>query len=88
MYSSSYSYTPDKIEYSETDDKKTASIYNTFQKISEGRTGLTVDLYLKKNPVLLTLFKLFEKKKMEQSFQRSLANLEKFMKEVELPSPH
>ena len=86
MYSSSYSFTPEKITYSETDEKKTASIYSTFQKITETRTGLTVDIYLKKNPVLLSLFKLFEKKKMERSFQRSLVNLEKFMKEVKVPS--
>jgi hypothetical protein len=86
MYSSSYSFTPEKITYSETDEKKTASIYSTFQKITENRTGLTVDIYLKKNPVLLSFFKLFEKKKMERSFQRSLVNLEKFMKEVKVPS--
>ena len=86
MYSSSYSFTPEKITYSETDEKKRASIYSTFQKITETRTGLTVDIYLKKNPVLLSLFKLFEKKKMERSFQRSLVNLEKFMKEVKVPS--
>ena len=86
MYSSSYSFTPETIVYSETDEKKTASIYSTFEKITESRTGLTVDIYLKKNPVLLTLFKLFEKKKMERSFQRSLVNLEKFMKEVKVPS--
>ena len=86
MYSSSYSFSPENIVYSETDEKKTASIFSTFQKITEQRTGLTVDIYLKNNPVILALFKLFEKKKMERSFQRSLANLEKFMKEVELPS--
>jgi len=86
MYSSSYSFSPENIVYSETDEKKTASIYSTFQKISDIKTGLTVDIYLKKNPVLLTLFNLFEKKKMERSFQRSLTNLEKFMKKVELPS--
>ncbi|HEY5773689.1 MAG TPA: DUF2652 domain-containing protein, partial [Chitinophagaceae bacterium] len=86
MYSSSYSFTPETIAYSETDEKKTASIYSTFQKITENRTGLTVDIYLKKNPVLLSLFKLFEKKKMERSFGRSLVNLEKFMKEVKVPS--
>lgn len=86
MYSSSYSFTPEKIVYSETDEKKTASIYSTFQKITDNRTGLTVEIYLKKNPLLLSLFKLFEKKKLERSSQRSLVNLEKFMKEVKVPS--
>src|SRR5687767_2006709 len=30
MYSSSYSFTPEKIEYSETDDKKSSAVYFTF----------------------------------------------------------
>ena len=85
MYSSSYSFTPDKIEYSETDDKKNSAIYSTFQKITDSRTGLTVDIYLKKNPVMLAVFNLFHKKKMEREFPQSLKNLEEFMKGVKIP---
>ena len=86
FYSSSYSFAPEKIEYSETDDKKSLAIYYTFNKITGSRTGLTVDLYLKKNPFILALFNLLEKKKVEKSFRQSLENLEEFMKEVKLPN--
>lgn len=85
FYSSSYSFGDEKIEYSETDDKKSSAVYFTFQKITENRTGLTVDFYLRKNPLTLTLFRLLEKKKLEATFQQSLENLESFMKEVDLP---
>ena len=84
-YSSSYSFASEKIEYSETDDKKTSAIYSTFNKISDNRTGLTVDIYLKKNPLTLAWFNLVEKKKLEKNFLQSLENLEEFMKEVKLP---
>ena len=85
FYSSSYSFTPEKIEYSETDEKKSMAAYYTFKKITDNRTGLTIDLYMKKNPFILTLFNLLEKKKLEKSYQQSLQNLEEFMKEVKLP---
>ena len=62
FYSSSYSFTPEKIEYSETDDKKSIAAYYTFEKVTDKRTGLTIDLYIKKNPLLLAVFNLLEKK--------------------------
>lgn len=85
-YSSSYSFSPEKIEYSETDGKKISAIYSTFQKITDNRTGLTVDIYLKKNPITLAFFNLMEKKKLEKTFKQSLENLAVFMKEVKVPS--
>ena len=91
MYSSSYSYTPansytpDKIEYSETDEKKTNAVYFTFKKITDKRTGLTSDFYLKNNPVTLFLFKLLMKKKMEKTVRQSMENLAEFVKGIKLP---
>src|SRR6185503_9191320 len=51
LYTSSYSFTPEKVEYEETDEKKTNAIHFTFTRITETRTGLNLDLYLKSNPV-------------------------------------
>ena len=91
MYSSSYSYTPansytpDKIEYSETDEKKTNAVYFTFKKITDKRTGLTSDFYLRNNPVTLLMFNLLMKKKMEKTVRQSMENLAEFVKEIKLP---
>ncbi len=92
MYTSSYSYepantyTPEKIEYGETDDKKTHTVHFTFKKISETRSGLTADFYLKNNPIKIALFKLMMKKKWEKMFNLSFQKLEEFVKEIQLPA--
>ena len=90
IYASSYSYHPDKIEFSETDEKKKSFTYYTLEKISAGRTKLTIDYYLKKNIPEQLLFKLLRKNKMEELYQQSLENLDALSKEVRLtgaPSP-
>jgi hypothetical protein len=86
VYTSSYAFTPDKIDYEETDEKKTNAIHCTFTKITGEKTGLTIDLYLKSNPVMLTFFNLFGKKKMKKMFEQSLTNLKEFMKGVKIPA--
>ncbi|HET9823900.1 MAG TPA: DUF2652 domain-containing protein [Chitinophagaceae bacterium] len=85
IFSSSFSYTAEKIEYAETDDKKRSSTYFIFEKLDENRTRLTLDFYLKKNPLLVAMFELTMKKKLEQMFTKSLENLEEFVKDVKLP---
>ena len=88
MYTSSYryepenTYTPEMIEYGETDDKKTHTIHFTFKKISETRSGLTADFYLKNNPITIALFKLVMKKKWEKMFNLSFQKLEEFVKGI------
>lgn len=90
MYTSSYyyepanCYEPEKIEYSETDEKKTNAVYFTLNKISETRSSLRADFYLKNNPVTLLMFKLFMKRKAEQGFNQSLENLAELVKSIKL----
>lgn len=85
IYSSSFSYSAERIEYAETDEKKRSSTFFIFDKLSENRTRLTFDFYLKKNPLLVTMFELTMKKKLEQMFSKSLNNLQEFVKEVKMP---
>ncbi|HSU27990.1 MAG TPA: DUF2652 domain-containing protein [Chitinophagaceae bacterium] len=85
---SSFSYTPDKIIYSETDVKKKFSSYNTYEKISENKTRLTIDLYLKKNPVISFMFNLAMKKKFEKEFKQSMENLDALLKSQQAESKH
>jgi hypothetical protein len=87
MLTSSYNYSPEKIEYSETDEEKKSAIYSTFTKIAEKKTGLTVDFYLRNNPITLIMFNLFMKKKMEKMFTQSLGNLVGFVKEINFAYP-
>ena len=90
IYASSYSYHSDRIGFSETDEKKQSATYFTLEKISDDRTRLTVDYYLKKNIPEQLLFKLLRKNKMTEMFRQSLENLDALSKEVRLtgaPSP-
>jgi len=84
-YTSNFSYGPDKIIYAETEDNKTNSIYSTFEKIGEMKTKVTVDLYLKKNPFMVTMFRLMMKKKIEKDLRQSLENLAELVKAVKMP---
>ena len=85
IYTTHFSYTPEKIVMVETDEKKRVSTYFIFEKVNENRTKFTLDFYLKDNPLFRLMFGLTMKKKYEASFARSLENLEKFEKEVEMP---
>lgn len=85
MYTSGFSYHPDKIVYSETDENQKTSTYFTFEKIDEGRTRFTLDYYLKKNPVAQAIFNITGKQKVERNFRRSLENLEAIVKDAQMP---
>ena len=79
QYTSSYSYSPEKIVYSETSKDKKHAMYQTYEKIGENRTRLTYDLYLKNNFMLRALFGLFMKKKYEKILGQSMENLVAYM---------
>jgi hypothetical protein len=85
LYASSYSYSPGRIEFSETDEKKNSSCYFTLEDLGDHKSRLTIDFYLKKNFMKQILFKFGKKQQLEQSFQRSLQNLEELVKEIKLP---
>jgi hypothetical protein len=85
IYTTHFSYTPEKIVMVETDEKKRSSTYFIFEKINEKRTRFTFDFYLRKNPLLQLVFALTMKRKLESNFIRSLDNLANFVKEVEMP---
>jgi len=85
IYTTHFSYAPEKIVMVETEVNKRSSTYFIFEKINENRTRFTLDLYLKNNPVLRLIFSLAMKRKLESSFTKSLDNLEKLEKETEMP---
>lgn len=85
MYTSKFSHLPDRILYAETDEKKESATYMNFEKTPDGKTRLTIDFYMKKNPVLQLMFNLTMKKKIEKGFVQSLENLERLARNVRLP---
>ncbi len=80
FYSSSFSQTGDTFTYSETDEKKTISIYFTLKPITDNKTSVVVDYYHKKTP-LSQYFSLFKRKKLAKQLAASLENIETLIKE-------
>jgi len=86
IYSSSYSYGTEKIEFTETNEGNDSLRNFILENQGNNKVRLTIEFYLRKNPVRQYLFNLFRKKKMEESLQRSLSNLEEVVKEIKLPA--
>jgi hypothetical protein len=83
-YSSSYTFHPDRITFSETDEDKKQASYFLLEKISGSRIRLTIDYYIQKNPLEQLLFS-WKKKKTKETLLRSLDRLEILLKEVDIP---
>jgi hypothetical protein len=86
MYISSFLYDPEgRTVFSETNQKDKSSFYFIAEKTGEHSSRLTLELYFQPNIIRQTFFSLFEKKKKEQEFRRSLQRLDKVLKEMVVP---
>jgi hypothetical protein len=85
IYASSYSFSPEKIEFSETEEGNKNTRYYTLEKINDHRTKLTIAYYIPKNAITSFLFKLKQKKILEKEMKQSLLNLDAVVKEIKLP---
>lgn len=86
IYSSSYNFAPDKVEFSETDEEKKSATYFTIQKIDDNSSRLTIDYYITNNFPAQIIFKVMKEKKLKAMFDRSMKNLEILVKELDIPS--
>ena len=84
LYASSYSYHPDRIEFSETDEKKKNSTYFVLEKKGPDKTMLTIAFFIKNAFPGPLLFALTKKKTMEADLRRSLLRLDQLV--AEMPS--
>jgi hypothetical protein len=66
------------ITIEETDRKRMGTGQFILETKGENKTLMTFNFFLRKNPLMLGVFNLFMKKKLEKSFKRSLDNLENY----------
>jgi hypothetical protein len=85
IFYSSYSYRPDRIEFSETDELTNNLTYYTLEMIEPRKTKLTIDYYIPDKPVQKLLFTLTKKKKKAAALHKSISNLHELAKEIKLP---
>jgi len=80
FYASSFTDENDMFCFSETDEKKTESLYITLQPVADNKTSVTLDFYIPQK-LFANLYALFIKKKIEKNLQQSLLNLEQLLSE-------
>ena len=86
IYSSSYFYSDDKLEFSETNETdKTLTVY-TIDILEPKKSRLTIDYYVNNGFVNTLLFNLFKKNKLRDSYTRSLENLDALAMKLVIPA--
>lgn len=85
-YYSSCSFHPERIVFSETDEKKEFSTYFILEKIDEDHTRLTMELCIKKNFANQVIFQLTKKKAIEDAMKHSMQNLGALVEEIKKPA--
>jgi len=88
MCASSLSFSPDRIEFSETDVDKNAALYFTLEALDSHRTRVTVDLYLRRGWLRELAFKLVEGRRLMGALERSLVNLDALLPELDVPAQY
>jgi hypothetical protein len=83
IYSSSYSFSPERIEFSETDENRKNTTYYTIEKIEDNKTRLTIDHYAPRNFFLGIIYNLFHKKKAASNLEQSMLSLKELVKAEE-----
>jgi len=84
IYASGYSYHPERIEFSETNEQDKSVTCYTLEKTGDNTTKLTIAFYLEKSIAGPILFRLAGKNKMEAAFNKSLLNLTRLLHEIKL----
>ena len=84
--SSYYYYQDNKIQFTETDEAKGNRTHFTLEKTGIKKTRLTLDFYVKKNLPGEIIFRLTEKRKLENTFRKSQENLDSLVKELKIPT--
>jgi hypothetical protein len=86
IYSSSYFYSDEKLEFSETNETdKTITVY-TIDILAPKKSRLTIDYYVTSGFLHPILFRLFRKNKLEESFTRSLEKLNALATTLVIPA--
>jgi carbon monoxide dehydrogenase subunit G len=80
LVTSSFKKDEKAITIEETDTKRMGTGQFILEKKGDNKTLMTFNFLLKKNPLLLTIFNLFMKKKLDKSINKSLDNLENYFK--------
>ncbi|HTE29594.1 MAG TPA: DUF2652 domain-containing protein, partial [Chryseolinea sp.] len=83
-YSSSYTYTDEKIEFSESNEKDSQVTYFTLVKVEENKTVLTIDIYKSESWLEKLLVGPSNRRKLQKSIEKSMDNLVTLVNEIQV----
>jgi hypothetical protein len=86
LYASGFTWGDERIEFSETDEKKRAATYYTIERVGRKRTRLTLDYYLPNDMLTRAWFRFSDQKRVEAELDRSMQNLVGLVGELRIPS--
>lgn len=86
IHASSYCHSPERLEFSETNEGDGSVTCYTIDILGEKKSKLTLDYYINKGIAGDVLFNIFKRKKMQDSFERSLVNLDKLAHTLVIPA--
>jgi len=81
-YSTSYSYSDERIQFTESDDKGNNMVYYNLEKLGEHRSRLTIEYYIPSNIISRIAFTFRNKQELKGHFERSIINLDQLVKEL------
>ncbi len=84
IYSSSYSFHPDRITFSETDEDRMNAMNFLIENTGAGKVRLTIDYYIKRS-AWAKLFLASKREKISGMLQRSMQKLEPLLEEIHIP---
>lgn len=88
VYASSYSFRPDRIVFSETDEAGTFTSFFTLEAVEPDRTRLTIDHYVSGQPAAEPDSGAARTGGLEASLRRSMVNLDGLVKELKIPAEY
>jgi hypothetical protein len=86
VYTNSYQYRSDRIEFTETDEVRSEVTRYLLEAVGTNRTRLTLEYHLPKGVMSRVLFRLLRKEALQRSLQASLENLVTLVDELDIPS--
>lgn len=88
VYATAYSFRPDLIEFSETEESGETAKHCTLESLDARRTRLTVDVWVDEERLADPRGERELRRGMEASLARSLANLDGFVRELRVPTEY
>lgn len=85
IYASSYAYRSDRIEFTETEERKRNVTRFVLEKLGNKKTKLTIEYCLKPGLVRRLRFAIADRTRLTAMYEQSLRNLEGVIQEIKLP---